>query len=359
MPHKIKLSTLLFLSSLLYIQAVNAVLSRGSGRGDYSSNFDQAFYYVDNSLINSVGITDEAYANFSANSIFRGVGGGGRGLGSVPSECVVGYTQDQLDDLEVQRNSALSFFENDPSTKNLSDAEYDAAIAAIENDFDQQLTALTVGEPCAWEFNQGEDLFTFGFFSLDFDTPDVNYDVTWQISNDNGGLWNLAGTVNNGSVFLDTASPADLFAGDYSISVKVGMSSAKGSFFWENDDSRDPVTLQNICEINPEWDAFFGPNGAYTLWEKAVDIWFDGGQIGPEPIQPNEPVMEICGTVGINQYDERSNPPTFFYSDPEILRILPVSSEPDSNAVNAPASLGTFLLGLGALMLRRRAATRK
>jgi hypothetical protein len=338
--------TLLFLSTFLYVNVAEAGLSRGSGRGDYSDNFQQAFYYVDNSLVNSIGITDAAHDNFYANSTTKGVGGGGRGLGSVPSECINGWTQDEVDALEAERNSRIYALP--------SDNNYDDAAAAINNDIDQQLQTLTVGEPCAWEFNQGEDLFTFGFFSLDFGTPDVSYAVNWQIAG-NGGLWSLAGSVDNGSVFLDTTAPVNLFAGDYSIRVSVGISSTKGSFFWENDDARDPVVLTKTCPPNPAYDDYYSTTGAYETWLTAYNNWFDGITTGPEPIQPPEPAQEICGWVGLDENDERSNPPTFFYSDPEILRILAVNSDPVGNAVNAPASLGTFLLGLGALFMRRRA----
>ncbi|MGJ8679679.1 hypothetical protein [Paraglaciecola sp.] len=366
MSRKIKTLTLLILTQFLYIQIADAGLLRTTGRGSLSSNFDQAFHYVDNSYLrmNSLGITDDSFDSFLFNRITKGVGGGGRGLGAAPSSCVNGYTQDQVDDFETDRDSQLYALP--------SDSNYDASAAQINNSIDQQIQAMTVGEPCAWEFDEGEDLFAFGFFSLFFGTPDVAYDVNWLISGE-GQTWSLPGSVNTvpdldtadgiveeGWVTLNTSAPVDLFAGDYTISVNVALSSTNGSFFWENGDSNDTVELTRKCEFNPAWDAYYSVGGEYEQWQTDYFAWEDAGSVGTAPVQPTEPADEICGTASYNNDSGlRSNAPTLFYSETEILRILPINSVPDNQTVNTPASLGVLLFGLGFLMNRKRSHLKK
>jgi hypothetical protein len=360
MSLKIKLLSFLFLSQFLYVEITEAKLFQSGGRGSPSSNFSQDFFYVDNSNINAVGITTEAYADLFSNSISNSVGGGGRGLGSVPSECINGYTQDDQDAVDQE----ISYLQDDLNDGIITQDEFDEQAAAWQATID--------GEPCVWEFDEGEDLFAFGFFSLFFDTLDVTYDVDWTITDDNGGLWELDGEINpddlitadgeipQGSVLLNSAAPLDLVAGDYFINVAVSLSSSKGGFFWENRDPSNRVTLVNpTCIINPEHDAW---TVLYENWLDAIDAWESGGMVGPAPAEPVEPDFEICGHTGIlDDVDETQvDAPTFFFSETELLRILPVVADMPPEEVNAPTSLTILLLGLAALWgTRRRACTIK
>jgi MYXO-CTERM domain-containing protein len=343
--------TLLLLSTFLYAQFAEAVLLRSTGRGDKSNNFSQDFYYVENQYLNEIGIIDSAFdfdGPFANKSLYNRVGGGGRGLGVVPNTCVVGYTQDQVDSIETDRLSAVDFFNNGPNIGNLSDAEYDAAIAAINNDFDAQVRALTVGEPCIWEFTQNDPMSMFGFFGVYFDTADITYDVKWYIDgqvlpgdiNTAGDLDTPDGTINKGWITLNTPDTLGLNVGDYSIYATVGLSSSTGKFFWVNRDSRNPSGFARKCsyEDNPNYDDTIpeGPDNLFTI--------------------------ETCGYNSFKDSDPDSQvsyAQTSFTSDFETLRILAASTDPDSTPVNAPASLGTFLLGLGALLLRRRSTVKK
>lgn len=356
MSRKLHSIALILLTQFLYVQVAEAVLVRNSGRGERSGNYDEGYYYVDNRFVNSLGITDAGMASYS-NLITRGVGGGGRALGSVPSDCVNGYTDDEVDDLNNQRYSAQQALESQLNRGEITGDEYDAGIIAIDNDFDSQIQAKTVGTPCVWEFDFGEDLFTFGFFSLDFGTPDVSYSVNWQIRG-GGNFWNLAGTVENGLVVLNTAAPSDLFAGDYTITTEVSYSSSKGTFFYDRTQPGNEVKLQRVCDLNPEYDAYYAANGPYEIWEQAYQAWEATDRSSPAPIQPPEPDFEICGTAGISENtDMRVDPDQYFYSGyGEALRILPVSTDPKdpvNNPVNAPASIAMLLLGLAGLVLRR------
>lgn len=343
--------TLLLLSTFLYAQLVEAAIIRGSGRGDRSDNFSQDFYYVDNQYLNELGIIDSAIVDWGSEfapdanlSLYNRVGGGGRALGVVPNTCVVGYTQDQVDTIETDRNSALDFFNNDPNTGNLSDAEYDAALAAINNDFDGQVTALTVGEPCIWEFTQNDPMSMFGFFGVYFDTADISYDVTWHIDgqvlpgniNTAGDVVTPDGTINKGWITLNTPDTLGLAPGDYShMYATISLTSTTGSFFWVNRDSSNPSGFARKCsyEDNPNYNDTIpeGPDNLFTIETCGYNSYYD-----------SDPDSQV------------SNAQTSFTSDFETLRILAASADPDSTPVNAPASLSTFLLGLGALLLRRR-----
>ncbi|NCP64653.1 MAG: hypothetical protein GW763_00425 [Paraglaciecola sp.] len=360
MSRKLSLLTLSLITPFLYSQFAEAGLVRSSGRGDLSSNYSEGYYYVPNAYVNSLGITAEGMASFTNAGIkTRTVGGGGRGLGSVPSECIRGYTQDEVEDIEAYRRSELDDISNNID-QSLPDAEYYAAYTAAENaindKYDAQVRAKTEGTPCVWEFDYGEDLFTFGFFSLDFGTPDVNYSVNWQIVG-GGNTWNLGGFVDNGSVILNTAAPVDLFAGDYQIKVNVSFYSSAGTFFYDRNRPGDEVSLREVCDVNPDYDSYYAANGPYEMWDNAFIAWEDNGMIGPAPVQPPEPEFEICGTTGIGERDERVDPSQFFTSDFELLRILPVSSGPNDpvdSVVSAPASIGMLVSGLAGMGLRRK-----
>jgi hypothetical protein len=350
----IKIFTCLFLSLFLFVEIANAKLIRSGGRGSQSGNFSQDFFYVDNSNINAVGITTEAYADLFTNSISNSVGGGGRGLGAVPSELIFGYTQDDQDAVDDQ----ISDLQDQLNDGTITQDEFDEQAAALQATID--------GVPGVWEFTEGEDLFTFGFFSLFFDTPDVMYDVNWIITNDTGGLWEFEGEINTagdldspdgeitkGSVMLNSSAPLDLAAGDYFINVSVSLSSLTGDFFWENRDPNNTVTMEfPTCIDNPAHSVWLID---YDEWLDAFFEWEDNGMVGPAPVEPVEPDFEICGHTGVlDDFDETLvSAPTFFFSESELLRILPGSSDTDPTQVNAPASLGTILFGLWVFWIRK------
>ncbi|MDC2891126.1 hypothetical protein [Psychrosphaera algicola] len=152
-------------------------------------------------------------------------GGGAEGLDAVPSECVNGFSR--FDEADVY--AAIDRLENDLQNNIITQAEYDTELA------EQQ--AIIANDPCVWEFEQGEDLFTWGAFNLYFNNPEVNYDVSWNIIGQ-GKTWdNLAGTINTdpalvdpsdpgaaiefGSVMLNMAAPVDLLPGIIKLTLKL------------------------------------------------------------------------------------------------------------------------------------------
>jgi hypothetical protein len=307
MTAKLKLLTLPLLVLFLFSQFAEAGLVRTGGRGDLSLNFSQAFYYVDNQYLNEVGIIESAFnfdSPFAANSIVRAVGGGGRGLGSVPNDCIKGYTQGDLDDLEQE----IDFLRTELSDGRITEAEFDAAVAALE--------AAIYGEPCVWEFNQGDALDMFGFFSLYFDTPDISYNVRWLIDdallpgdiNTAGDLVTPDGTINNGWVTLNTPPTMAFAPGDYMVYAAVDLSSSAGRFFMTSNQPGSEIVFEEKC-------------------------------------------IEVCGYTNVDRNNSEVNNPTMsFFSDGEMLRILPARITP----VNAPASIALFLFGLVAMVVKRR-----
>ena len=128
MSRKLSIFTLLLLTQFLYIQVVEAALSRTGGRGSKSSNFSEGYYYVENQYLNEFNrIKESAYEDqFFTKSILRAVGGGGRGLGSVPNTCINGYTDDDLDDLAHE----IAYWDTELSYGRITQEEYDTAVAA-------------------------------------------------------------------------------------------------------------------------------------------------------------------------------------------------------------------------------------
>jgi hypothetical protein len=327
MTAKLKLLTLPLLALFLFAQFAEAGLVRTSGRGDFSLNFSQAFYYVDNQYLNEVGIIESAFnfdSPFAANSIVRAVGGGGRGLGSVPNDCIKGYTQGDLDDLEQE----IDFLRTELSEGRITEAEFDAAVAALE--------AAIYGEPCVWEFNQGDALDMFGFFSLYFDTPDISYNVRWLIDdallpgdiNTAGDLVTPDGTINNGWVTLNTPPTMAFAPGDYMVYAAVDLSSSAGRFFMTSNQPGSEIVFEEKCIEKPNPD--FDPDN---------------------PDEGIDPFIEVCGYTNVDRNDSEVNNPTMsFFSDGEMLRILPARITP----VNAPASIALFLFGLVAMVVKRR-----
>ena len=333
MSAKLKLLTLPLLALFLFAQFAEAGLVRTGGRGDFSSNLSQAFYYVDNQYLNEVGIIESAFnfdAPFAANSILRAVGGGGRGLGSVPNDCIKGYTQDDVDNLEQEINFLYEDFDNGLITED----ELNAGIAALE--------FAIYGEPCAWEFNQGDALSMFGFFSLYFDTPDVSYNVRWLIDdvslagdiNTAGDLVTPDGTIKNGWATLNTAPTMAFSPGDYMVYAAVDLSSSAGRFFMTSTRPGDEIVFEQKCIEKPNPD--FDPDN---------------------PDDGIDPFIEVCGYTNVDRYSSEVNDPTMsFFSDGEMLRILPANDGPVT-PVNAPASIALFLAGLFTMGLRRQRKT--
>ncbi|WP_290614831.1 hypothetical protein [Arsukibacterium sp. UBA3155] len=329
MSTKLKLLTLPLLALFLFAQFAEATLVRSGGRGDASRNFSQAFYYVDNQYLNEVGIIESAFnfdAPFAANSILRAVGGGGRGLGSVPNDCINGYTQDDLDNLDQE----ISFLQDDFNDGLITEAEFDAAVAALE--------FAIYGEPCVWEFNQGDALSMFGFFSLYFDTPDISYDVNWLVDgvslpgdiNTAGDLVTPDGTIEEGWVTLNTPPTSAFAPGDYMAYVSVGLSAPNGRFFMTSNQPDYEIVFEEKCieKPNPDFD----------------------------PDAGNDPFIQVCGYTNVDRNDSEVNNPTMsFFSDGEILLILPAIDGPVT--VNAPASIALFLAGVLTMGLRRQRKT--
>jgi len=330
MSTKLKLLPLPLLALFLFAQFAEAGLVRTGGRGDPSSNFSQAFYYVDNQYLNEVGIIASAFdfdSPKAANSIVRAVGGGGRGLGAVPNDCINGYTEDDLDNLEQE----ISFLYEDFDNGLITEDELNAGIAALE--------FAVYGEPCVWEFAQGDALSMFGFFSLYFDTPDVSYDVNWLIGditlpgdiNTAGDIVAPDGTIRDGWVTLNTPPTMAFAPGDYMVYVSVGLSAPNGRFFRTSSEPDYEIVFEEKCieKPNPDFD----------------------------PDAGNDPFIEVCGYTNVDRNDSEVNNPTMsFFSDGEMLRILSASDGPVT-PVNAPGSIALLLAGLFTMGLRRQRKT--
>ncbi|MCF2948723.1 hypothetical protein L0668_11440 [Paraglaciecola aquimarina] len=368
MSRKLHFSAILFLALYLFVQIAEAALLRTSGRGSRSSNFSQTFYYLDNQHLNQVGIKEASYTNLFANSISKTVGGGGRGLGAVPNTCINGYTQSD----EHDKDQEINYLHDDFNDGKISQTERDQGIDKLNFDL--------YGEPCVWEFEQGEALNMFGFFSLFFDTQDVTYDVDWFVDgkeiagggiNTTGDLATADGQIDKGWVTLNSAPIFDLAPGDYAVSVNVSIMSSKGKFFWENRDPSNPAGFEfnPTCIINDEHQPYIDAlekynNYLYAVADHAADPinYPDPGPIAPPNPGDVEPAFEICGhpSIDFTSYDE-SFAPTLFSSEPEILRILAASADPqpDTNPVTTPNPLSILLLGLSTAFLTRRAKNSK
>jgi hypothetical protein len=367
-----------FLILFVWVNVVEARLIRTSGRGTYQDQYSEAVYYIPNQYLNDMGI-DSKYMDPSSTDYVNVPGllsdvnsrtGGFEGLDAVPGECVKGVIQDDQYDLEEEIATVeYSIYDGMPDAERQS---LEAELAYLQSQYDQ----LYANDPCIWEFEQGQDLFTWGAFNFFFESTDVNYDVNWYISGA-GQSWVLDGSINTsdtlsdpndpqstiaqGSVLLNAAAPAGLVPGDYSIRVGVSLSSDTGSFVYESDNHPSgPYSFEEQCRYNDEIDAYADAyneaNG--TLSDAEFDEWLANNP---------EPPFEICGygayqTVysGYPRYDtsyELIAAPTSFYSVSETLRILPATTQADQiGAVDAsaPASLGLFCLGVGGIFYRRR-----
>jgi hypothetical protein len=367
MSRKLHFFTLLLLTQFLYIQVVEAAILRTSGRGSKSSNFSEGYYYVDKQYLNEFGrIKESAFEDqFFSKSILRAVGGGGRGLGSVPNTCINGYTDDDLDDLAHE----IAYWDTELSYGRITQEEYDTAVAA-EN-------FKIYGEPCVWEFTEGESLSMFGFFSLYFGIPDVVYDVDWSISgqptlsgevNTLGDLATIDGTIYDGWVTLN--ADVDLAPGDYNVFVSVDITTPNGKVFYDRNRPNDKVNLERICDLNPAFDVYQAALSLFEQYQNAVDDYYYYNDpvnypypTGPVPPDPGSvaPPDEICGYDSLDSSDNVINAAMSFYSEGEQLRILPANVDPNSptNDVSAPASMGLLLLGWLGLILRRQTKVKK
>lgn len=358
----------LFVLLMISVDVAQAGLLRTSGRGTLSRNIEQGFYFVPNDpdlgFINEVGIVPELgeggpdaaeaarfidfrpTTEFFSVSSFRPVTGGRPGINAVPSECLAPYNQDEVD-------AAIADVAFQLEEEGLS--------ADREGELLSQLDQLESGnpfpgEPCAWEFEQGEDLFTFGFFNP-FDADGILYDVNWLISGDGladpvvlpGSVNPASGTAPDGISTIDrgwvtlNTPPPDLSPGDYFISVAVSLSSDAGEFFWESDDPSDSVGLKLVCEDNPAYDAFF----------ENPDNFDADDTLLPDLDVPS---VNLCGFNSVDLISgEIRTAPTSFASDREIFRIVASPPPPPESTVATPSSLGLLLAGLLAFHRRRSA----
>ncbi|MFQ3248503.1 hypothetical protein [Glaciecola sp.] len=363
---KSKIFSLLFVTSFLIAQIAEAGLVRTSGRGVFSANYDEAFYFVENQYLNEVGISEAAWNAPGILSTAAYRGGGASGLDAVPDECTKGGTTvDEKEAIELDIEDEYFSIDNRYDNAEISQAERDALYLIQE-----QREADLYGESCVWEFEEGESLSMFAFFGMYFGpSADINYDVKWRIDGKPtmDGEINLAtklapngvNNINEGWITLDSIPSFALPAGDYSLRTSVSLTSSTGKFFWESGKSGEEVNLERTCIENPAFEPYVR---AFEIWQNYQFALEDHNadpntypHPGPPPPDPGnvEPDFELCGYNSIEQNNFTvSSAPTFFVSEPEQLRILQASSNPVIPAVAAPASLGVFFLGLGLVLIR-------
>jgi hypothetical protein len=368
MFQKSSIFSLLFLTSFLITQIAHAGLVRTSGRGVFSANYDEAFYFVENQYLNEVGISEAAWNSPGVLDAAAYRGGGASGLDAVPDECTKGGTTvAEKEAIEQDIADQYSFIEDSYFFGDITLDERNAL-----NQVQEQREADLYGESCVWEFEEGESLSMFAFFGMYFGaSADINYDVKWRIDGKPtiDGDINLASklapnginTINEGWITLDALPSFSLPAGDYNLQTSVSISSSTGKFFWESGQPGDEVNLERTCIENPAYQPYVD---AFTLWQ---EYQFDledhnadpvtNPHPGPPPPNPGnvEPNIELCGYNSIEQtnYTVRSAP-TSFFSERELLRILPASSNPIIPSVAEPAFIGALFLCVGVLMLRNR-----
>lgn len=338
MKFPIRASVFLVLSTFLCVEIAQARLLRFSGRGSLSREFSETWYYVDNQFIDEFG---NATFDVSSGSTFvssKAVGGGGPGVNAVPSDpCIASFTQAQVDSAIADVEDQIRFLQNSFTGDDAIDDEIERQLDDLDDQFLQLESGFPFGnDPCVWEFEEGEDLFTFGSFGP-FDSDDIGYDVSWMISG-NGVSESLAGAIQDGPnpndpsvqdgwVTLDAPAPTSLVPGDYFLSVSVSLlpplnqaGEAAGQFFYESSDPSWPVSIQEICPFS---DAA-GTN--------------------------------ICGFNSIDDRDELVTARTSFSSDTEILRIIAADTPPDDEPVlvPAPSTFAALLAGLLVLVRGRR-----
>ena len=336
MNHPYRASVLLVVSSFLFAEVVQAGLLRTSGRGSLSREFSEVWYYVDNADITEFGDATFNYSFGAGIGNTKGVGGGAPGLNAVPSDpCIASYTRSRVDDEIDFVNDEISFLSGTFGEDEDENDRIQAQIDDLDDELRQLESAFPFGnDPCVWEFEEGEDLFTFGTFQP-FGNADIGYDVEWSIFGD-GVSERLEGdiqegpnpldpTVQEGWVTLNAPAPASLVPGDYSLFVSVSLVAPEGRFFYTSSERDFEVEVRDICR----------------------------------PPEDDDATEDVCGFNSFDRFsDELVTARTSFSTDVgEILRIVPSTTLPDDDpvtAVPAPSTLAAFLLGLLALVRGRR-----
>lgn len=366
-----KTLSVVFLLMFFWVEMAQAALIRGSGRTTYRDQYSEAVYYVENQYLNEMGVKSDEYFSFNWDDDVTSRTGGTVGISASPGECTRSFTKDEeyeADERIGQIESELTW-NDDPND-----------VARLEAELADLYEFLEV-DPCVWQFEEGEDLFLWGFFAFVFDSTDVDYDVTWSISG-NGNFWSEKGTVNsdgpitdpddssytigNKNALLSIPAPSGLTVGDYEVSVSVTISSDDGGFVYESGNHPNgPYWLEEQCVENPglrPWDdareAFLTSidhldDPEYT---QQVDAWF---------AENPEPEYDICGyaaqrtyydSATRSYYDEVIPAPTYFSSTSEILRITPMSAaiQDPSQPIDEPNPFGLLVFGMGGLLVRYR-----
>lgn len=359
MPRIVSLLALLFLAMFVFVEVASAKLLRSTGRGVLSEQFSEDYFFVENKdivrfLDGSFGMSQSGFDN--RFSLSNSIGGGGRGISAVPTNGPTATNcNGSYDDFELQ--DAL----NDLSSAESSDdqTDIDRATAALEQ--------LENGDPCVYQFEQGEDLLAFGSFSMFFDTPSITTLIEWNIEgkdpitgsvNTGGDITTPDGTIANGNVVLDAPAPANLAVGVYDLKVRAILSSDLGEFFMvresEPQSSTQSITLQLTEEANP---AYIVWQDAFEQWLQDVyDPWLDNNRTGPEPVFGlTEPDVFISGYQSVSESGFVTTAPRSFFSLTETLQIIAASTDPEINPVNAPLTSGLMLFAFIGLWIRKRA----
>lgn len=276
---------------LLCSFVAESAIIRNGGRGSETSTSPNSYYLIDDGLLTTHPLTGElVIEGYSASSV----------LSSSPRKST---TSGKYKLLVVPFDGCAT--------------EYDFGFYyGVPPEFQPNFGG------CEWQFSEDERLFVYGDFPM-FLPGAFAYDIKFTISDNAGTQWVLDGAdtyvdnvggaplpdggySNQGMVFLDAQRPADLVAGEYTISVSVTM--------------------------------FSGPNSSFHHYYDENS----GYQVACEDVaDPSGAMQEFCFVAsGISQSDTLS----FSADFAETLRIVPA---------NAPASLALFMGGLCLMTLRR------
>lgn len=345
MNRLVQISAIVFLLMFVFVEIAEARLIRAGGRKRVTYQHETNYYFVENAnlveLSNFTGMNADSYfgidnGGFVFGETTKSTGGGGAGISAVPT--------------------------NGPSSDTNCNNSYD---------FGQPEPAES---PCEWRITEGEDFTAFGNFSLFFDSPLIEHEITWSISDDNGviktitGLLNTGdpidtpdGTIGTGNVMLDALwSDIDLLPGVYGLSVAATVSSTAGQFFYETrrlgtGTAASEVILEQIVEPNP----------AYDDWVTAYEEWLitvlypwqdDPNRLPPEPtFDIPEPPFDLVGYVmqgeGLEFVDATNAlmvDSRFSLLDnfpPETFVIEAANTSPPANPVNSPAAFMFVIFG--------------
>ena len=315
MPRIISLFSLLFLTLFVFVELAEARLIRNSGRGVLSEQVQTNIIFVPQSDIveffdGTFGMSVDAYDN-RFDFLTRTVGGGGNGISAVPTspdtpdtDCNGSYFESDIEFLQEE----LDFL--------VGSGADEADIIAAEDAIDQVIE----GTPCSWEFEQGEDLFAFGFFSVFFDIPEVTTTVTWRITG--GGIdETIIGTASAGRVELNAPAPNNLAVGNYKLSVSALLSTPNNS-------------------------------GEFLLTQSNTGSGSSAEVVRLQAMR-DEFSQDIIGYRSENDSGEFRTAPSSFFSFQEDLKIVAASNDPGATPVNAPASLMFVFFGFLGLCLQR------